>query len=645
MQLSTSVGRLCGAASRGRQTSVRTVGRQAAARKVLTQKGRNNKASFHTRALAQCSGAKKEVRYDNQDLPKPVPPTETFKHLDIPEDMMKDMLEFKEMIETESDKDQRVFMLDTVQTVATQVGLIQKAAAYLNKDAKDVTALDVAEYHLHAHEEFVSKTELDKVVLYSHTKELENFRAGVEIMRSRYPGKQLPPDLDDAMKKIEAELVNRAQNENILEVEVEEDVYQRAQQNLFPSMVKKGITARDLLDYVGGSDGLIDPVTFHVRDLMIQLEKAPDAQKTELLTELEQSIVSFEDSLPEEEIEDFGAENIRMYGLARTQQLVTEKLTHKLGRPPTEADFSPERRLARSLELNHPILDTQQKFYVHGDVTNVKEAIGQMMKDEAPTIHFQERADFNPPTGYRPFTRAQQAVEPYVTKIAQHSMLNFPMWEGPRAAEPINAAEYIVDMKLFRLFNYLYPMLEDSQPAQELFMELYDVSPGESTLEWALSYPPKEHTFFPEHPIWVHVFEDDEEIPPIVWPTYSPMSVDGVAEITSASGQEWATIKFLPHSKEAIAFDAHYNHVFMSLPVEKRFGVARKDMLKAISALSAGDKAKAESAWAALPAQEKARAREAWNFTASPEYTGAQYTAAQKAIADVEKRAISSGSL
>lgn len=383
---------------------------------------------------------------------------------------------------------------------------------------------------------------------------------------------------------------------------------------------------------------MIDPVTFHVRDLLMQLEKAGAKEKTGLLTKLEQSIVAYEDALPEEYV---GDERQALYNLTVAQGAAEESMGTKLGRRVVLGDLNPERRLLRSLEVSHPILSMDQTYYVHGDVSNVKEATAQIMKDEAPAIEFTARADFNPPTGYREATTDFLKLEPEAHAYMQREALNFPMWEGEEAATAINSAELIVEMKLFKLFNYMYPMLADSHDAQKLFMEMYDVSPGEPTLEWALSYPTKEHTFFPEHPLWVHVFEDDEDVAPVVWPEYTPVSVEGMAEVASARNGENATIRFLPHSKEQVALDAHYNHVFSQLPVEKRFVVPKEQILASIASLSAADKQKAEAAWGSLSVTQKQLARQAWAFEASPLLPAQNFVKSQEAIAKLEQRALS----
>ena len=375
-----------------------------------------------------------------------------------------------------------------------------------------------------------------------------------------------------------------------------------------------------------------------MRDLILQLEKAPATQKSGLLLKLEQSIVAYEDSLPEEYSAD---EQQALYNVAVAQDAAVVSMGTKLGRRVVLGDLNPERRLIRSLDVSHPILSMDQTYYVHGDVTNVKEATGQILNDEAPAIDFSLRPDFNPPTGYREVSREFLKLEPETHAHLQREALNFPMWEGEEASHAINSAELIVEMKLFKLFNYMYPMLADSHDAQKLFMEMYDVSPGEPTLEWALSYPTKEHTFFPEHPLWVHVFEDDEEVAPVVWPEYTPVSVEGIAEVASARGGDSASIRFLPHSKEQVALDAHYNHVFSQMPVEKRFAAPKEQILASIAQLSPADKTKAEAAWSSLSITQKQLARQAWSFEASPLLPAQQFTKSQEAIAKLEQRALS----
>ena len=435
-------------------------------------------------------------------------------------------------------------------------------------------------------------------------------------------------------------MVKRAESEEVIDVTVSEDLYQEVQANLFPSFTKKDITPQDFLDYVGGADGLIDPVTFHVRDLLLQLEKASSGEKANLLKQLESSVAAFES---QSEFTD--EEKAAFFGLSIAQEAAEGKLSHKLARRVVMGDLNPERRLERSLDIHHPLLKLDPRFYVHGDVTNVKAATAQILRDEAPTIEFTARADFNPPTGYREFTPETADIEPEIARQIQGAALNFPTWEGKEVASAINSAELIAEMKIYKFFNYMYPQLAGSRESQKLFMEMYDVSPGEPTLEWALSYPCKEHTFFPEHPLWVQVFEDDEDVAPIVWPEYTPVSVQGLAEVTSARGGENATIRYLPHSKEQTALDAHYNHVFASIPVEKRFGVPREVITADAEKLSGADKQKAESAWAALSGPERTAARTAWKFQASSNYSGAQFLKTQETIQKMQAAALNNSKL
>lgn len=394
------------------------------------------------------------------------------------------------------------------------------------------------------------------------------------------------------------------------------------------------------MDFVGGPEGLIDPVTFHVRDLLIALDKAPSGGRAALLEKLEETIDDFETN----EAEDFTPEEeAGLYGVAVAQDAAELSMKIKMGlnRKVVMGDLTPERRLERGLEISHPILDLDQVRYMHGDVTNVKEAAKQIAADQAPTVEFVARDNFNPPTGYRPLDAHQLELEPETAKFAQKAALNFPLWEGIEAASAINSGELIVEMKLFKLFNHTYPMLSDSKEAQELFMEMYDVSPGEPTLEWALSYPATEHTFFPEHPLWIHVFEDDEDFAPVVWPDYAPIYLEGAAEVSSAKNTGTATVRFLPQTAEQIAAEAHYNFAFAALPAEKRFTTPQAEVKKAAAALSADDKKKAEAAWAALSGADRSVARTSWTFEPNPEFTAANFVANQEALSKLQQRALS----
>jgi len=197
-------------------------------------KPRESRASFYNGVAVRDS--KKALSHEQMTAPMAA---DSIKHLEIPSDLMKEATEFRQQIEAMETEENKVVMVDTVQTIATQVGLLQRAAAHLKKDVRDVTALDVATYRLHEHEEFVSKVELDKVVLFSHEAELENFRAGVKTISSRYDDGKLPADIKKALDAAEAVLVQRAANQTVLEVPVSEELYQHTKQNLFPSFSKK----------------------------------------------------------------------------------------------------------------------------------------------------------------------------------------------------------------------------------------------------------------------------------------------------------------------------------------------------------------------------------------------------------------------
>lgn len=206
--------------------------RSAVTRRVGVN-GRANAKNYKTSA-AVMSDKPVAPHYDSTPVT-----AESFKHLEMPADLMKEAIAFRKEVQELDDSHQRLAMVDTIQTLAAQVGLLQKAAAHLKKDIRDVTALDAATYRLHEHEQFVSSVQLDKVVLFSHKQTLDNFRAGVKTIAARYAGGQLPADLKKQLETAEATLAALAANEEIVEVPVSEELYQHAQNNLFPSLSKK----------------------------------------------------------------------------------------------------------------------------------------------------------------------------------------------------------------------------------------------------------------------------------------------------------------------------------------------------------------------------------------------------------------------
>lgn len=172
-------------------------------------------------------------------VPPPPAPTEQFQHTPIPADMLEEAKAFREEVEKAEYEEDQIAMVDLVQTIATQVGLLQRAAEFLKKDVRDVTALDAATYRLHEHEEFVSKVQLDKVVLFSHENTLNNFRAGVKAISARYDNNKLPEGLQARLNEVDAVLAARVEEQEIIELKVSEEIYQSVQENLFPSFVKK----------------------------------------------------------------------------------------------------------------------------------------------------------------------------------------------------------------------------------------------------------------------------------------------------------------------------------------------------------------------------------------------------------------------
>jgi hypothetical protein len=201
-------------------------------RRVLA-KSRVSRANFWT-----------GVQVKSEKLPGPwydmtPTPSENFQHLEIPEDLQNEAKEFRKVLDDAEIDEGKFNAIEEMQEMADQIALLQKTAVFLNKDVRDVTALDAAAYRLHEHEQFVSSVELDKVVLFSHETTLETFRKEVLQVASRYPGNKLPAHLQKNFDAIEASLVKRVADQEIIEVAVPEEVYQHTQKNLFPSFAGK----------------------------------------------------------------------------------------------------------------------------------------------------------------------------------------------------------------------------------------------------------------------------------------------------------------------------------------------------------------------------------------------------------------------
>jgi len=132
------------------------------------------------------------------------------------------------------------------------------------------------------------------------------------------------------------------------------------------------------------------------------------------------------------------------------------------------------------------------------------------------TLEFATR-EFNAPTTWRFPTKAQEK-HPLLKETMQKATVSFAKHEQDNPLHPSHPLELLIDMKLWRLFNAIYPNLKDLE-SRKWFMEMYDISPGERTLEWTQSFPPPAHTFV-ETPIIKEAEEpaEDGSYQPVQWP-------------------------------------------------------------------------------------------------------------------------------
>jgi len=78
--------------------------------------------------------------------------------------------------------------------------------------------------------------------------------------------------------------------------------------------------------------------------------------------------------------------------------------------------------------------------------------------------------------------------------------------------EPQTSVEQVIQWKLSGLAEHYGLNLANSMDLLKfnLFMEKFEISPGETTLEWVLTFPPNEHTF-EELPIFKIPSDEDVE--------------------------------------------------------------------------------------------------------------------------------------
>lgn len=454
----------------------------------------------------------------------------------LTEEQRKIVEEFKEeFLQPELQRRSEYRTIQLLQTAISEFDYIQEVANELKKSVYELTDLEIAQHHLEKREKFVKGLELENNVLFSNKAALESFRKFRDNLLSFWTKSNPAPQwLIESLKSKEDEFVKRVENEVIQELVVDSDVYEQVKNRNFPTFLDKGITASELIDFNGGySHSLLPSANPRAKpfvELLAELKnpKISENEKNEKfkqLCELLNSndhydpIVALSNKYHSNPSEFTAQEKLSLdegFFARQKQKWAVNRLSKKLGRYIKPGDLHPENRLiAGALDVHHPLLQDERVHYFHGEASEVD----ILSDDKYPLIKFTPKDDFNPPSHLRLSNREALSENPELLKELQVNALDFSYFEGSDVANPINAAEKIVELKLWKLFKYLIPELDSDPEKRRHFIENYDLSPGEFTLEWCLSFPPKEHTFL-EYPMWVQVYEIDEVDPPVMWPYY-----------------------------------------------------------------------------------------------------------------------------
>jgi chorismate mutase len=110
--------------------------------------------------------------------------------------------------------------------------VVAAVAKAKGKDATAVTDLEVAEYQLAEREKLVQSIDLTKQPLFSAKVALERFQARKKDIEALG---NVPQEAKTLLAQEEQRLKDLVANEEIVEVEVDADVYDSVKNNLFPS--------------------------------------------------------------------------------------------------------------------------------------------------------------------------------------------------------------------------------------------------------------------------------------------------------------------------------------------------------------------------------------------------------------------------
>lgn len=458
--------------------------------------------------------------------------------VELTEEERKLVTEFEnEVIVPQQKMTKDVATINLLQRALGEYDYFERVAKELGKTIYELTDVELVKHRLDQREKFVSDVELDQVVLFSNQKTLEKFGEFKKSFLSLWTPSNPPPSwVTESIALKEAEFVKYAENEYVEEFVVDQDVYDRVKERLFPTLLDKDVSAEDIIDYQGGYNRTLlpssNPSAKPFVDLIAQLKdpKTNEETKNATLKQLLEALGGSEHYNPSVALTN--TENIDKdasiqpvqegFFSERIQKHASNKLSEALGRFFKPGDVHPEKRLeAGSLDVYHPLLEKERSVYLYGESSEP-----DMFADEKyPVVKFTPKDHFNPPNHWRPIPDDFRKENPKLIKDLQVAALDFSYFEGEEVGNPISAGEHIVKMKMWKLYNYLIPQVGKNPEQKKNFLNHFDISPGEMTLEWCLSFPPQEHTFL-EYPMWTAVYEVDEVDPPVMWPYYHVRTIE-----------------------------------------------------------------------------------------------------------------------
>jgi len=417
----------------------------------------------------------------------------------LAEESFASIQQFKKQASVLAQLDEQLRVLDHKKLVAA-------VAQAKNKSVEAVTELEVYEYQLQEREKFVQSVDLTKQPLFSAKVALDRFLArkkDIDAMGN------VPAEAKTLLQQEEQRLRDLVANEEIVEVEVDADLYEQVKKNLFPSF--KNVSAEEFRDLLAGRGG-------PTAELVASAEEAAKNNSPNA-TNLKSQVAAL---------------RLQQTGFADKAAVSVSK---KLGREVTPGDINPEKRLEfGGVQTIHPLLQADPKIYIPGEFKNLPNTLplnrAELEKDPSKLAAAVdsvssklEKVEFTPthfnPPGLAREVSEEDAARMGVLDDVKRASLDFTMYEGPQAKVARNASELVIQLKLWKFWNYIFPYLT-TEADRKNFMEQFDVSPGERTLEWTLSWPPPDHTFievpiFKENSDPAHAQTADETV---AWPRY-----------------------------------------------------------------------------------------------------------------------------